>query len=138
MDNTALDYNNLPNSPREMRQALFKRYLAKLGGLGIYDLSSLEKIQGKVNGFQDWLYLPLSICLLHEQSSLIQEEEGMALAAALWWLTRDKRIQVRSRMIFARWMRVAKILATYNGTKGKSHQTKNTEKIIYLAAEKWK
>ena len=75
MEVTALDYNDLPNIPREMRRALFKRYLAKLGGLGMYDPASLEKVQGRLDGFQSWLFLPLSLATKHLQSRLIQQEE---------------------------------------------------------------
>ena len=108
MEVTALDYNDLPNIPREMRRALFKRYLAKLGGLGMFDPKALEYVQCKANGFQEWLHLPLSQCFQHPQAGLIQEEEDFALAAALWWLTRDKRINVGSRMILGRWSRMAR------------------------------
>jgi len=128
MDATALEYNNLPNIPREMRRALFKRYLAKLGGLGMYDPVLLEKAQGRSDGFQSWLLLPLSLCADHPQSRLIQKEEGMALAAALWFLARDRRIKVCSRMIFARWARMALAWASCD----KMHDAKRSEAKMRL------
>ena len=122
MEVTALDYNDLPNIPREMRRALFKRYLAKLGGLGMYDPASLEKVQGRLDGFQSWLFLPLSLATKHLQSRLIQQEENMALAAALWFLTRDRRINVQSRIILGRWARMARAGSKYNRKRNAERQ----------------
>jgi hypothetical protein len=133
MEVTALDYNDLPNIPREMRRALFKRYLAKLGGLGMYDPASLEKVQGKLDGFQSWLFLPLSLATKHLQSRLIQQEENMALAAALWFLARDRRIKVESRMIFARWIRMVSGLASCDKKrKERLHMAKMREREIRI------
>ena len=131
MGNTLLDYNNLPNIPREMRRALFKRYLAKLGGMGMYDPVSLEKVKASLEGFLGWLLLPLSLSVEHHQSHLIQQEEELALIAALWWLTRDRRINVRSRMIFCRWARMARVGISYDKKRNaKMH------KLIMLEREK--
>ena len=114
MEVTALDYNDLPNIPREMRRALFKRYLAKLGGLGMYDPASLEKVQGRLDGFQSWLFLPLSLATKHLQSRLIQQEEEPALKASLWFLTRDRRIHAKNRINFARWTKILRHNSMYD------------------------
>lgn len=133
METSALDYNNLPNIPREMRRALFKRYLAKLGGMGIYDLKSLEVVQACANGFQGWLHLPLSLCSQHPQARQIQQEEDYALAAALWFLTRDRRINVRSRIILARWSRMVSGWASCDKKQKKRlHRTMMREREIKI------